>query len=106
MTVKELFATAVKAAINGDVNHGWGQEDSAKVVFSIVEHLQQNGPQINEVDEQAKAARDAIKKVINPSAFRQAIEGTADEVKAGKALIVKKEGSRKSAGDIMSGLGI
>ena len=89
MTNQEAFKSAVKAQINGDVKHGWGVEDSLMVALAVVAN--ENGADARDYGEEFKAL---IKKVINPSQFRQSVEGTQEEIDKGKALLLKGE-SRK-----------
>ncbi len=62
--MKDTYQSAVKAAINGDMNHGWGIEDS----MSVIEALFQKATGEVMTDEH----REMVKSVVNPSAARQA----------------------------------
>lgn len=62
--MKETYQTAVKEAIGGDMNHGWGIEDS----MAVIEALFQKATGEVMTDEH----REMVKSVVNPSAARQA----------------------------------
>ena len=96
--VKEIIAAfrqSVKTQIDGDKRHGWGVEDSLAVVIDVSAQWAENIPAIRQEDKVDKAFRSAIKEVINPSQFRQKIEGTEEEVEKGKALLLKGEGRKE-----------
>ena len=62
--MKTTFQTAVKETIGGDMNHGWGIEDS----MAVIEALFQKATGEVMTDEH----REMVKSVVNPSAARQA----------------------------------
>lgn len=62
--MKTTFQTAVKETIGGDMNHGWGIEDS----MVVIEALFQKATGEVMTDEH----REMVKSVVNPSAARQA----------------------------------
>ena len=66
--IEKEFADAVKAAIGDNREHGWGVEDSAEVIETLIAAEMPEG--IVPSDELMKHVR----KVINPSAFRQQLE--------------------------------
>lgn len=81
--LKIVFGESLADIIGNDKNHGWGVDDSLIVIESIVAQDAEN-----EIERLAKAGKPAnlytlsdgakalIKKVINPSAFRQFLEAT------------------------------
>ena len=71
MTVKEVFQRAVKKRINGNKDHGWGVEDSLSVIIELVADNAGVEPKDLEADPEFI---EAIRSVINPSAFRQKLE--------------------------------
>lgn len=79
---KEAFEKAVIARINGDREHGWGVDDSMAVIGAVFED--ETGEKMD-----AETVGKWIRLVVNPSAFRQTIEG-----EDGKGLLNKHE-SRK-----------
>lgn len=88
--IKASFRQAVKGRIDGDMKHGWGVEDSLAVICDVAEQWAEVGAdRIN--DDVFEAFQAAVREVVNPSQFRQKIEGTEEEVKKGKALLVKGE---------------
>ena len=62
--MKDTYQQAVKSAINGDKNHGWGKEDSMAVIQAL--HVEANGKEMTP-EHYAMVA-----SVVNPSAARQA----------------------------------
>ncbi len=62
--MKTTYQTAVKEAIGGDKDHGWGIEDS----MAVIEALFQKATGEVMTDEH----REMVKSVVNPSAARQA----------------------------------
>ena len=62
--MKETYQQAVKQAINGDKNHGWGKEDSMLVIQALF--LKATG------EEMSAEHRAMVGSVVNPSAARQA----------------------------------
>lgn len=90
-TLTETFKSAVKAQVGGNTQHGWGLDDSLEVIMAVIAN--ENGSERK--DYKDSELEKLIRRVINPSQYRQTIEGTEAEVKEGKALLVKQE-SRKS----------
>jgi hypothetical protein len=70
-TIKEQFQSAVKNAIGGDKNHGWGVEDSMEVIDTLIAENCEAIAKDKGLSEELSAT---IKAVINPSAFRQILE--------------------------------
>ena len=79
MTNKEAMSAAIKSQIKGDKNHGWGQDDSYVVLLAIIAN--ETGADAKELDHGEFGH--LIKNLINPSAFRQALEkaGVLNETK-------------------------
>jgi hypothetical protein len=65
-TPKEVFLHSVKATIGGNKNHGWGADDSMAVIKAL--YASEVGSEMDDV------LAGFIKKVVNPSAFRQELE--------------------------------
>lgn len=89
-SVKEVFQKAVKKRINGNKDHGWGVEDSLSVIIELVADNAGVEPKDLEADPEFI---EAIRNVVNPSAFRQRLEnagilnkGSKVERKASKLL--------------------
>ncbi len=61
--MKETYQQAVKTAINGDMNHGWGVDDSMSVIQKL--YLKATG------EEMTAEHREMVKSVVNPSQARQ-----------------------------------
>lgn len=76
--MEKVFQDAAKAAIGGDRKHGWGLEDSAEVIETIIAEDAKDS-KYTPSDEAMKL----IRLVINPSQARQAFEaaGLLDESK-------------------------
>lgn len=77
--IKEVAQEMVKAQIADDKNHGWGVEDSLAVIEAIVSQDAENKAEEKPDLALAKytVGEDAmkwIKKMVNPSAFRQELE--------------------------------
>lgn len=69
MAVKDIFQASVKAELAKSNNSKWGAEESLAVIMALI--VDETGaPEIAE-NEELKAA---IKTVINPSQFAQALE--------------------------------
>jgi len=62
--MKETYQNAVKKAINGNKDHGWGKEDSMLVIEALF--LKATG------EEMTPEHRAMVASVVNPSAARQA----------------------------------
>ncbi len=62
--MKETYQQAVKDCIGGNLDHGWGIEDS----MAVIEALFQKATG----DVLSNEHREMIKSVVNPSAARQA----------------------------------
>ena len=99
MTNQEAMAGAIKARINGDKNHGWGVEDSLFVILSIVAN--ELGAEVSEYqkDEGKANFADLIKSTINPSQFRQILEGKGILAKS-----EKKERTKNAIDDLLNSL--
>lgn len=83
MKAQEAFQNAIKTAINGDKNHGWGANDSLAVIMAVI--AEETGTS----KEDLQGIEPLIKAVINPSAFRQTLES--------KGVLNKSNGVRSSA---------
>jgi hypothetical protein len=100
-TKKDALIAAFKAAIMGQIGdnprHGWGAEDSAAVVDAIVaEDATLAAKEEGMTLEKYSLSEDAsvlIKKVINPSQFRQFLEGQRRP--DGKPLLITSESKRQ-----------
>ena len=69
---KQKFQAAVLARIGGNKNHGWGGEDSLTVILAIVKDFYSDAKMAGkEIDGDAK---EQIKSLVNPSAYRQVLE--------------------------------
>jgi hypothetical protein len=68
----KVFVEAIKGAIGGNRQHGWGQADSMDVIDAVVAEDAADAPagKYSISDE----ARPFIERVINPSACRQWLE--------------------------------
>lgn len=86
--VIETFAASVDAQINGNKEHGWGQDDSTAVIMDLVaEFSGEIAAKNNDVLQQCQKA---IERVVNPSACRQWLE--SDKVaKLNKATSKKRQ---------------
>lgn len=93
-SVKEVFQRAVKERINGNKDHGWGVEDSLSVIIALVADNAGVEPKDLEADPEFISA---IRKVVNPSAFRQTLENAEILSKAGKA--------KRKASNLLEGWG-
>jgi hypothetical protein len=78
---KAEFIAAVDAQIGGNKDHGWGGDDSWAVIDSLLN-----------VEPEAEPY---IRAVINPSAFRQTLEGA-------KKLNEAPKGTRRSKANIFA----
>ena len=65
-TPKEVFLASVRAVINGNKAHGWGSDDSMRVIKAL--YASEVGSEMDDT------LAGFIKKVVNPSAFRQELE--------------------------------
>lgn len=90
--IKAAFRQAVKGQIGGDAKHGWGAEDSTAVIADVAAQWAESTPDIRMEDAVFMVFQACVKEVVNPSQFRQKIEGTEEEVAKGKALLVKGPG--------------
>lgn len=90
--IKAAFRQAVKGQIGGDAKHGWGAEDSVEVICEVATQWAENEEEVRGTEEVFKVFQACVKEVVNPSQFRQKIEGTEEEVAKGKALLVKGPG--------------
>lgn len=62
--MKEAYQNAVKNAIGGNKDHGWGKEDSMLVIQAL--YLKATG------EEMTPEHKAMVASVVNPSAARQA----------------------------------
>ena len=62
----ETFQNTVKACLNGNKEHGWGIDDSMKVIEACITKAIGKEP--------SEELKMAIKEVVNPSQFRQKLE--------------------------------
>lgn len=88
--IKQVAQDAVKAQIGSNKEHGWGSNDSMAVIDVIVAEDASNSAEAGETLEKYSLSEEAskwIKRLINPSAFRQELESSK--------LLNKSEG-RKS----------
>lgn len=67
-TNNEAWQSAVKAQINGDKQHGWGQQDSIAVIQAVL--CNETGSSAEDL----KPLMALIEPLVNPSAFRQKLE--------------------------------
>lgn len=72
-SVNETFLKAVKACVNGDKKHGWGVDDSLEVILALI--ADENGSEVKDIKEASPDLVKHIRMVVNPSAFRQTLEG-------------------------------
>lgn len=95
---KALFAVlngVVDAQIAGDKSHGWGNQDSLAVIESIVaEDAAMSDGDVKQFTLSDEALK-CIAMVVNPSAFRQQLEGKKD------GRLVKVEGKRSNSLEAM-----
>ena len=63
---KAVFLDAVKTRIAGNKDHGWGVDDSMAVIKALWED--------NTGEAMDSLYEEQVKRVINPSAFRQRLE--------------------------------
>ena len=91
--LQEVAKAAVIAAIGGDKNHGWGVDDSVEVIESILAEDASLAPAdlLANKYTPSEEAMSLVKQFINPSAFRQILEGKllAEPVKKDKKASVK-----------------
>jgi hypothetical protein len=92
--LKEKYVATVVAAIGGDREHGWGVADSVKVIVMVMHELAEGTITVEE-------GTPFVESVVNPSAFRQKLEGPEKEGKEGtlKCLLNEpvKRKERKTA---------
>ena len=86
--LKEKYVATVVAAIGGDREHGWGAEDSMKVITMVMTELTEGTITVEE-------GSPYIESVINPSAFRQKLEGPEKEGKEGTLKCLLEPSKRK-----------
>jgi len=86
------FQAAVEGQIGNDLNHGWGAEDSAVVIEAVVAEDAGLTPGEAAKYSPSDPAMALIKKVINPSAFRQLLEGAKRP--DGRPVLLKSAKSR------------
>ena len=100
IALQKAFQAAVEGQIGENVNHGWGAEDSAAAIEAIVaEDASISAAEGGELAKYSPSdpAMLLIKKVINPSAFRQVLEGA--KRKDGRPVLAKsaKKAAEKAA---------
>lgn len=103
VTAETVSTMAIESIVGEDERHGWGIEDSLTAVKVLV--AWRFGVKEAQLDEAFLAQ---VKRFINPSQFRQSIEGTAEEIQAGKAYLLKgatKKLTTTSIDEILKGLG-
>lgn len=84
MAVKEVFQASVKAELAKSNNSKWGADESLAVIMALL--VDNTGaPELAE-DEELKAA---IKTVINPSQFAQALESQKMLMRSGRKERIK-----------------
>jgi hypothetical protein len=92
--LKAKYVATVVAAIDGDREHGWGVADSMKVIAMVMHELAEGTITVEE-------GTPFVESVVNPSAFRQKLEGPEEEAKEGtlKCLLNEpvKRKERKTA---------
>ena len=86
--LKEKYVATVVAAIGGDREHGWGSGDSLKVITMVMTELAEGTITVEE-------GTPYIESVINPSAFRQKLEGPEAEGKEGTLKCLLNEPSKR-----------
>lgn len=86
MAIKDVFQAAVKAELAKSNNSKWGADESLGVVMALI--IDETGAE--EIGENAEL-KAAIKTVINPSQFAQALESSKPPmlVRTGKKERVK-----------------
>lgn len=84
MSPIEVASRAVKAQINGNKDHGWGQDDSLAVIKALWED--NCGKPMDE------GYAKAVARFINPSACRQWLESD-------KVALLNKSGTKKARTD-------
>lgn len=84
MPIKEVFQTEVKAQLAKSNGTKWGNDESVAVIMALI--TDETGS-----DDTAKNAEfvEAVKKVVNPSAFAQALEGAKMLKRVGRGEKVK-----------------
>ena len=92
--LKEKYVSTIVSAINGNREHGWGVADSVKVIVMVMHELAEGTITVEE-------GTPFVESVVNPSAFRQKLEGPEKEGKEGtlKCLLNEpvKRKERKTA---------
>lgn len=86
------FRDAVKAQIGDDRNHGWGNEDSLAVIDAVVAADAEVAAEAGGTLEKYTLSDDAqffVRKVVNPSAFRQVLE--TEKKPNGETILAKSE---------------
>lgn len=92
MTPKEAFNKAVTTRVGDNRNHGWGVDDSMAVIEAIWES--ETG------DKMDASVKEHVKKVVNPSQFRQLLE----KAKRPDGQTVLAESTRKRERQTLEGL--
>jgi hypothetical protein len=75
----KAFVQSITSAIGGDKDHGWGIDDSCEVIETLIA---EDGPDGYAPSE---ALMSYIKRVVNPSQFRQQLESAEQLNKSVKA---------------------
>jgi len=91
MTKSELkakYVATVVAAIGSDREHGWGVADSMKVIAMVMHELAEGTITVEE-------GTPFVESVVNPSAFRQKLEGPEAEGKEGTLKSLLEPSKRK-----------
>lgn len=83
-----------KAIVGEDVKHGWGVDDSLKGILVIAANAL--GKTASDFKKEDVVE---IRKLVNPSQFRQSIEGSEEKVKLGLKLLVEGNGKRSLTPD-------
>lgn len=91
MKPSEKFTEIVKARIDGDMQHGWGVDDSMAVIAALWEEETGSPLDMGEAE-----TGGLIKAVVNPSAFRQRLES-----KGKLAKPVKGEKRNSAVGSLL-----
>ena len=97
--LKEKYVSTIVSAINGNREHGWGAEDSMKVITMVMLELAEGTITVEE-------GTPFVESVVNPSAFRQKLEGPEKEGKEGtlKCLlnepVKRKERAKNTLNDL------
>jgi len=72
-TLKQVYSNAVAARLSAQSNRGWGGKDSLAVIEALTDWA------YGESNEGFDPVRESIGELVNPSAFRQKLEGNYDD---------------------------